>query len=143
MSCLLLKERPSIAVVSYLTIVRKKKTQNLLYIWLHSERSLGKITSSKEYKNIESMELNELNTHLDTSFCPKGWLDTKPSPSKKKLKLSLSSKKPQINAPVTYEKLCDAAKGVVSNSTKKNNAWVVKTFTAWRNERTKLISLMI
>ena len=87
------------------------------------------------------MELEELEAYLadDPSFFPKGWLDKEPSPPKKKLKLSLSSKKPRFAAPVTSEKLCDAAKGVVHDNTKKNNAWAVKTFTAWREERNKLI----
>ena len=98
-----------------------------------------KITRSEEYKKIESMELEKLEAYLDPSFIPKGWLDKEPSPPKKKLKLSLSSKKPRFAAPVTSEKLSDAAKGVVPNNTKKNNAWAVKTFTAWREERDKLI----
>ena len=50
------------------------------------------ITSSKEYKKVESKELEELEAYLadDPSFFPKGWLDKEPSPPKKKLKLSLS-----------------------------------------------------
>ena len=66
-----------------------------------------KITSSEEYKKIQSMELEELEAYLDPSFLPKGWLDKEPSPPKKKLKLSLSSKKPRFAAPVTSDKLCD------------------------------------
>ena len=57
-----------------------------------------KITSSKEYKKIESMELEELEAYLDPSFSPEGWLDKEPSSLKKKLKLSLSSKEPRFVA---------------------------------------------
>ena len=64
-----------------------------------------KITSSEKYKKIRSMELEELEAYLDPSFFPEGWLDKEPSPPKKKLKLSLSSKKPRFAAPVTSEKL--------------------------------------
>ena len=41
-----------------------------------------KITSSEEYKKVESMELEELEAYLadDPSFFPKGWLDKEPSP---------------------------------------------------------------
>ena len=93
------------------------------------------ITSSEKYKKIESMELEELEAYIDPNFFPEGWLDKEPSPPKKKLKLSLSSKKPRFAAPVTSEKFRDAAKGVVPDNTNKNNAWAVKTFTAWRGEK--------
>ena len=41
-----------------------------------------KITSSEEYKKVESMELEELEAYLtdDPSFFPEGWLDKEPSP---------------------------------------------------------------
>ena len=61
-----------------------------------------KIMSSKEYKEIQSMELEELKAYLNPSFFPKGWLDKESSPPKKKLKLSLFSKKPRFAAPVTF-----------------------------------------
>ena len=77
-----------------------------------------KITSSEKYKKIESMELEELEAYLDPSFLPEGWLDKELSAPKKKLKLSLSSKKSRFAAPVTTEKLCDAAKGVIPDNTK-------------------------
>ena len=59
-------------------------------------KGVREITSSEEYKKLESMELEELETYLadDPSFFPEGWIDKEPSPPKKKLKLSLSSKKP-------------------------------------------------
>ena len=56
-----------------------------------------KITSSDEYKKIESMELEELEAYRDPILCPDGWLDKEPSPRKKKLKLS--SKKASIRCP--------------------------------------------
>ena len=72
-----------------------------------------KITSSEEYKKIESMELEELEAqYLDLSFSPEGWLDKKPSLPKKNLLLSLSSKKHRFAAPLTSDKFCDAAKSV-------------------------------
>ena len=71
------------------------------------------------------MELDELEAYLDPSFSPEGWLDKEPSPPKKKLQLSLSSKKRRFTAPVTSDKLCDATKGVVPYNTKKNNAWAI------------------
>ena len=104
-----------------------------------------KIASSKQYQKIESMELEELQAHFDPTFFPEGFLDEEPSspkqpsPPKKKLKLSLSSKKPRFAAPVTAEKLHEAAEGVVLDNTKKTNAWAVNTFTAWSKERNKLI----
>ena len=55
-----------------------------------------KIMSSEEYKKIQGMELEELKAYLDPSFFPEGWLDKEPSPPKKKLKLSLSSKRPRF-----------------------------------------------
>ncbi len=45
------------------------------------------ITSSEQYKKIESMELEELETYLDHSFYTERWLDKEPSHHKKKLKL--------------------------------------------------------
>ena len=71
------------------------------------------------------MELEELEAYLDPSFSPERWLDKEPSPPKKKLKLSLSYKKHRFTAPVTSDKLCDAAKGIVPDNTKKNNAWTI------------------
>ena len=44
--------------------------------------------------------------------------------------MSLSYKKPRFDAPVTSEKCCDTAKGIVPDNMTKNNAWSVKTFTA-------------
>ncbi len=97
------------------------------------------ITSSEQCNKIESMELKELKAYLNLSFYSEGWLHKEPSPPKKKLKLSLHSKKPRLAAPVTSEILCEAAKGVVPNNTKINNAWAVKTFTICREERNKRI----
>ena len=67
----------------------------------------------------------ELEAYLDPSFSPEGWLDKEPSPPKNKLKLSLSSKKCRFAAPVTSDKLCNAAKGVFPYNTRKNNAWAI------------------
>ena len=58
-----------------------------------AKRVWEEITSSEEYKKIKSMELEELEAYLDPSFSPEEWLDKEPSPPKKELKLSLSSKK--------------------------------------------------
>ncbi len=80
------------------------------------------ITSSEQCKKIESMELKELKAYLDPNFYPEGWLDKEPSPPKKKLKLFVHSKKPRFIAPVTSEIVCEAAKGLVPDNTKNNNA---------------------
>ena len=77
---------------------------------------------------------------LDPNFVPDGWLSdvddpSSPPPAKKK-KLSLSSTKKartspsRFAPPVSEVHYVEAAKGVVSMNTKKNNAWGERAFCA-------------
>ena len=86
--------------------------------------------------------------HIDPNLIPEGWLlyendvpSPGPPPAKNK-KLSLSLKKTRAKsasrfvAPVSAEvQFVEAAKGVVPENTKKNNAWAERAFSAWVEER--------
>ena len=121
------------------------------------EKLVGGCISKKIWDRIcanapdfENTTLEEIKARLDPNFVPEGWLDP-PNSSKKKLKLSLNRKKTastselstlkvsRFAAPVSEEEVKEAAKGMVSSNTKKNNAWAERTFDAWVQERNKLM----
>ena len=99
------------------------------------------------FARIQESTIEEVVPLLDPNFVQAGFLD--PKPPKKKLRLSLSKsasktmEKPlpstsQFTDIVSNEQFAEAAKGVALANTKKNNAWVERTFNASVEHRNKV-----